>query len=362
MLIDPKLSIKRMKEYVGGKSIEEVACSYGIDEQNIIKLGSNENCLGPSALAIEAAKRAANEIHLYPSVDAVEFREELSKHYGFPVENIVVGAGMDGVIETLLRVYLDKGDESIIPLPTFSYYENVTNFNSASPVFVDRKKPGYGLDVDAIIAKANKKTKFIFITSPNNPTGNVATEKEIKAIAESVDCIVFVDEAYADFSDKSLLSLAKKHDNIVVGRTMSKAWGLAGLRIGYAFVPDWVYKDYMKAATPFSLNRISIAAGIAALRDKAHYENSVSTVRSGRKYLMENLPFKAMSSEANFILLDVSPLKAHYVVSECMKRGIILRDCSSFREMGETFVRITVGTPEQNERVVDALRAIRGMP
>ena len=143
----------------------------------------------------------------------------------------------------------------------------------------------------------------------------------------------------------TLLDMAKKYDNIVIGRTMSKAWGLAGLRIGYAFVPGWVYKDYMKAATPFSLNRISIAAGIAALRDKEHYKNSVSTVRSGRDYLMKNIPFKAIPSEANFILVDVSPLKSHYVVDECMKRGIIMRDCSSFRELGDTFVRITVGTP-----------------
>jgi histidinol-phosphate aminotransferase len=350
-----------MNEYVGGKSIEEVARSYGIDERDIIKLGSNENCLGPSMAAIDAVKRIAGEVHLYPSVDAIEFREELSKHYDFPAGNIVVGAGMDGVIETLLRVFLDKGDESIIPLPTFSYYENVTNYNSAKPVFVSRK-PGYALDVDEIINKAGKHTKFIFITSPNNPTGNVATAEEIRAIAESVKGIVFVDEAYVDFSGHTLLDMAKKYDNVVIGRTMSKAWGLAGLRIGFGFVPDWIFKDYMKAATPFSLNRISIAAGIAALRDRAHYANSIATVKAGREYLTKNLPFKAFPSEANFILVDVSPLKARYVVSECMKRGIILRDCTSFRNMGETFVRITVGTQEQNERVVDALRAIRGSP
>ena len=205
-------------------------------------------------MAIEAVKRMAHEIHLYPSVDAIEFREELSKYYGFPVENIVVGAGMDGVIETLLRVFLDKGDESIIPLPTFSYYENVTNFNSASPVFVDRKKPGYGLDVDAIVAKAGKNTKFIFITSPNNPTGNVATEKEIERSPSplTVSCSWMRHTRTSPMG--RCWTWRKNTTRIVIGRTMSKAWGLAGLRIGYAFVPGWVYKDYMKAATPFSLD------------------------------------------------------------------------------------------------------------
>lgn len=344
---------------MAGKSIEEVARSCGIDERNIIKLASNENCLGPGQMAIDAIKKVAAEAYLYPSVDAIELREELSGHYGFPVDNVVVGAGMDGVIETLLRVYLDKGDNAIIPTPTFSYYENVTNFNSAKPVFVKRK-PDYGLDVDAIIEKANKRTKFIFITSPNNPTGNLATKKEIKTIAESVGCIVFVDEAYVDFSGRTLTDMAKKYDNVIIGRTMSKAWGLAGLRIGFAFVPGWVYKDYMKAATPFSLNRVSIAAGIAALRDQAHYARSIATVKAGRDYLQKHIPYRTLPSEANFLLVDVSPLKSSHVVSECMKRGIILRDCASFRGMGETYVRITVGTQEQNERVIEALRAICG--
>lgn len=348
-----------MKEYVAGKNIEEVARSFGIDEKDIIKLASNENCLGPSLKAIQAIKDMACTAHLYPSVDAIEFREELSRYYGFPAGSIIAGPGMDGVMETLLRVFLDKGDETIIPLPTFSYYENVTGFSSAKPIFSARKAD-YSLDTEDIIKKVSKRTRIIFITSPNNPTGNVTPIGDIKAIVESVKCLVFVDEAYIDFSDSTALDIVKKYDNVIVGRTMSKAWGLAGLRIGYAFVPEWVSAQYMKAATPHSISRVSIAAAIAALNDKEHYKKSVATVRSGRAFLEANIPFKTFPSEANFILMDVAPMKSKTVVNECMKRGIILRDCASFRGMGDTFVRITVGTMEQNARLVKALKEIYG--
>lgn len=358
-LISPKPSIKKMKEYVAGRNIEEVARSYGIDERDVIKLASNENCLGPSPKAIAAIKKAAWTVHLYPSVDAVELREELAGHYGFPIENVVTGPGMDGVMETLLRVFLDKGDESVIPLPTFSYYENMSGFCSAKPVF-SMRKPDYSLDIEDILSKVSKRTRFIFITSPNNPTGNVAPPGDIRAIVESVKCLVFVDEAYVDFAKGSALGMVKKYDNVIVGRTMSKAWGLAGLRIGYAFVPEWVLGQYMKASTPHSISRVSLAAAIGALHDSEHYKKSVETVKAGRRYLRANVPFRTFPSEANFILMDVSPMKSGHVVDECMKRGIILRDCSSFRGMGDTFVRVTVGTPLQNARLVEALGAIRG--
>jgi len=358
-VIRPKPSIESMKEYVAGRNIEEVARSYGIDEQDVIKLASNENCLGPSPKAVAAIGRAAETIHLYPSVDAIELREALAAHYNMPVGNIVAGPGMDGVMETLLRVFLDKGDESVIPLPTFSYYENVTGFSSAKPVF-SMRKADYSLDTGDLLSKVTDRTKFIFITSPNNPTGNITPVRDIEEIAKEVKSLVFVDEAYIDFADHTALDLVKKYDNVIVGRTMSKAWGLAGLRIGYAFVPEWVLKQYMKAATPHSISRVSIAAALGALDDPEHYRKSVETVRAGRKYLAENIPFKVLPSEANFILMDVAPRKSKLVADECMKRGIILRDCSSFRGMGDTFVRVTVGTPEQNKRLVDALKEIHG--
>jgi histidinol-phosphate aminotransferase len=193
MMIRSRQSVREIKEYVPGKNVEEVAASYGIDERSIVKLASNENCLGPSPRAVEAIRDAACDVHVYPSVDAFELREALARRFAVPVKNIVCGAGMDGVLETLLRAYLDPGDESIIPLPAFSYYEIVTRFCGATPVFCDRRDD-FTLDVDAVLEKVTGRTKFIFITSPNNPTGNLTPVEDIRKIAAAVDAIVFVDE------------------------------------------------------------------------------------------------------------------------------------------------------------------------
>ena len=359
-MIKARQSVREIKEYVAGKNVEEVAASYGIEERSIVKLASNENCLGPSPRAVEAIRNAACDAHIYPSVDAIELRQAIAERYHMPLGTVVCGAGMDGVLETLLRAFLESGDETLIPLPAFSYYEIVTRFCGATPVFCNRRDD-FSLDVDAVLDKVTGKTKFIFITSPNNPTGNLTPIEDIRAIAEAVEAIVFVDEAYIDFADEaeSALDLVGKYDNVVVGRTMSKAWGLAGMRIGSGFIPEQAFREYMKVATPFALSRISIAAAVAALGDEEHYRRSVDTVRKEREFLSGHMPFKVFPSDANFMLMDTSPLTSRFVVDECMKRGIILRDCASFRGMGDRYVRITVGTHDQNLRLIDALKSIR---
>lgn len=360
-MIRPRQSVRDIREYIAGKNVEEVAASYGIDRQSIIKLASNENCLGVSPMAVEAIRKSACDVHIYPSVDAIELREALAQKYGFPAGNIVCGAGMDGVIETLLRAFLDSGDETIIPLPAFSYYESVTKFCGAKPVFC-RRREDFSLDTDALLEKVTDKTRFVFITSPNNPTGNCTPLEQIREIAEAVEGIVFVDEAYIDFSgnSESATGLINRWDNIVVGRTMSKAWGLAGLRVGYGFMADWVYKEYMKVATPFCLSRIAITASVAALKDVSHYDRTIETITREREYLLKNIPFKVWPSEANFLLVDTTPFTSREMVEACMKRGVIVRDCASFRDMGERYVRITVGTHEQNIRLIEILNSIKG--
>ena len=358
-MIKARQAVREIKEYVAGKNVEEVAASYGIDEQSIIKLASNENCLGPSPKAIEAIRATAGGVHVYPSVDAIELRGAIARKYGLPVGNVACGAGMDGVLETLLRAYLEPGDESIIPLPAFSYYEIVTRFCGAVPVFCPRRED-FSLDVEAVLDKVNGHTRFIFITSPNNPSGNVTPLGDIRDIAGSVESIVFVDEAYIDFADEpSAIGLIGEMDNVVVGRTMSKAWGLAGLRIGYAFMPEPIFREYMKVATPFCVSRISIAAGMAALQDGEHYDRTVSTIRQERQFILDRIPFKVYSSGANFLMIDTKPLTSKKVVEECMKRGVILRDCASFRDIGDHFVRITVGTHDQNLRLIETLKSVK---
>ena len=351
-----KEEIFEIKEYVPGKSIDDIAHAYGLDPDSIIKLGSNENPLGPPPLAVEALIKHASQVSIYPSADAGELVDALSGYTGFPASNIAAsGPGMDGLIDGLMRLIIARGDEVIIPTPTFSYYEISARANGATPVFVKRDED-YAVDVEAILEAASSRTKVIFLCSPNNPSGNLVPEEDVRAIAESTRGLVFVDEAYVEFADSSLAHLVNDYDNIIVGRTFSKAFGLAGLRIGYGIMPQWLKSEYMRAATPFNVSGAAIAAGVGALSDVGHLEKSIELARVGRVYLKKHIPFEVYDSQANFVMVDVAPLKAKDVCEGLLEKGVIVRDCSSFRDAGESLVRVTVGTLEQNDRVIEGFK------
>ncbi|MCE8423549.1 MAG: histidinol-phosphate transaminase [Candidatus Methanoperedens sp.] len=353
-------TVKDIKEYVPGRSIEEIAKKYDLEPAIIIKLGSNENPLGPSPLVVEAIKERAGKVHLYPQVDALDLRKAISGHTGFGVNNIVVsGNGMDGILDTMMRLFMCPEAESIIPIPTFSYYEIATLANGGKPVFVMRETD-FGIDPEKIINNVSENTRMIFICSPNNPSGNSICEDDARKILGSKGTMIFIDEAYADFSENNLSALVKEYDNLIIGRTFSKAFGLAGMRMGYAIVPEWLCREYMKVMTPFSVDVLSSSAGIAALKDHEYLKRSIDTVKKGRVQLMKGLgsSCKVYPSEANFILIDVSPHEANEVLEELLKKGIIVRDCISFRGAGKSLIRITVGTEKQNKKVIGALISI----
>ncbi len=353
-------SIKEIKEYVPGKSIEEIARKYKLAPEKIIKLGSNENPLGASPLVVKAIKENAGKVHIYPPKDAFELRKALCDFTGYPASNLVVsGSGMDGVIDTMLRLFMSHNAEAIIPIPTFSYYEIAALANGGKPIFVKRDK-NFNINAEGILNKVNKNTRIIFLCSPNNPSGNTVSEEDARNILESANAIVFIDEAYADFSEHELKGLAREYDNLVVGKTFSKAFGLAGMRLGYALVPEWICREYMKVMTPFSVDVLSLACAVEALKDKEHFNKTIETVKRGRKQLFEGLNSlcKVFPSEANFILIDVSPHTSAEVSESLLKKGIIVRDCSSFRGAGKSLIRITVGMKEQNEKVIEALHSI----
>ena len=353
-------TIKDIKEYVPGKSIEEIAQKYGFPPDKIIKLGSNENPLGPSPLSVSAIRERIGKINLYPPSDALELRNALSSYVEYPAKNIVVsGNGMDGIIDTVMRLFMSHGIDSLIPVPTFSYYEIATLANGGKPVFVERS-PDFSIQVDKILEKVRDRTGLIFLCSPNNPSGNSMKEEDAREILGYVNAIVFIDEAYVEFAEKGLTGLVKEYNNLIVGRTFSKAFALAGMRMGYAVMPDWIAKEYMKVMTPFSMDALSIAGGIAALQDRAHLIKSIETVKKGRIQLGKGLApiCKVYSSDANFILVDVLPRTAAFVSEMLLRKGIIVRDCTSFRGAGKSLIRITVGTEEQNNMVIEAFRSI----
>lgn len=340
----------RLKPYVAGKGFTEISHRYGITPENIVKLGSNENPYGPSPKAIRAMQDVSPE--RYPEPE--ELMEALSGYTGLPEEMIVIGAGMDGVMDTLTRLFLERGDRALIPIPTFSYYEILTTMAGAEPVFSQR-----GPDFQAS-AEVPDGIKMVFLCSPNNPTGNVMPEKDVRKVLESTDAIVFLDEAYVEFADKSLIALVKEYDNLVVGRTLSKAFGLAGMRLGYAVAPEWIAREYRRAAPPFfGISCASVAAGVAALGDLDFMRASVSKIKSERERLHKEIG--SYPSQANFLYLQTKET-SDKVTERFLSRGIIIRDCRSFRGAGEHHVRITVGTPEQNDLFLRAFRDIADSP
>jgi histidinol-phosphate aminotransferase len=303
------------------------------------------------------------KLSVYPwEQDEDELRAGVARYVGFSAENIVIGAGIDGVVDTLVKIFIANGNEAIIPIPTFSLYESLVTIAGGMPRYIPRKRAdNFDISGDKLIAACNDRTRMIFLSSPNNPTGNCIAERDVKEIAESVPtAMVVIDEAYVEFADTSLVNLVNEYETVVVLRTFSKAFGLAGLRVGYAIVPEWLVSAYKKVAIPFSVNSVAIQAAIAALSDKDHVRRSIELVKSGRTFLENNLQglFKVYPSEANFVLLDVSPQKSSEVCDALEKKRITVRDCASFRGAGDSFIRISVGMQEDNERVVEALKRL----
>ncbi|MDI6810647.1 MAG: histidinol-phosphate transaminase [archaeon] len=356
MRVPVRSSLKELEEYKPGKVVE-----------GAIKLSSNENPLGPSPKVVRAIVESLEsgdlKLSMYPWEQNEDvLRAEIARYIGFGVENIVIGAGIDGVLDTLVKIFVGNGDEALIPIPTFSLYESQVTIADGIPRYITRKGDGnFTIPADDVIAACNDRTRMIFLGSPNNPTGNCIAEADVRALAESVPAaMVVIDEAYVEFADSSLVNLVNGYENVLVLRTFSKAFGLAGLRVGYAVIPEWLESPYKKVAIPFSVNSVAIQAAIAALSDKDHLRRSIELVKAGRLFLEENLQglFKIYSSKANFVLVDVLPRKSSEVCDALEKKGITVRDCSSFRGAGDSFIRISVGTREQNEKVVEALKHI----
>ena len=338
--------LSQLKPYIAGKGYTEITRKYKVPLEDIVKLGSNENPYGPSPQVARALKTIS--VERYP--ESEELLSALSSYIGFPEENIVIGAGMDGVMETLTRLFLEKGDKSLIPIPTFSYYEILTILNGAKPIFAER-----GLDFE-IPKNIPNDVKMVFICSPNNPTGNATPEDVMRQLTETTEAIVFLDEAYVEFAEKSFANLVEKYDNFIVGRTMSKAFGLAGLRLGYAVVPEWIAEQYRRAAPPFfGITCASVAAGIAALRDLEYMRLSVSKICSERERLWKAM--RCPPSQANFLYVEtIEP--SDIVAEKLLRQGIIIRDCRSFLGSGDHHIRVTIGTTEQNNRFLQAYQKL----
>jgi histidinol-phosphate aminotransferase len=348
-------AICKLEEYKAGKSVEEVRRRYGVEK--VIKLASNENPYGASPKAIKAFK-SFKSLHVYPETDPLDLREKIAKYIGFNENRIVVGAGIDGILENVFKLFVSEGDEVIIPTPSFPYYHILTGIYGSREIRIKRRDD-FSIDANAILDAMNKKTKLVIICSPNNPTGNTEDQRVISEIVKNSDAMIFIDEAYAEFSSKNLLGLAE-NENVIIARTFSKAFGLANLRLGYAVVPEQLRGYFKKVSTPFPISTPAKLAAIAALEDKEHLKMVVEKTRSERNRIakkLNKLGVKAYPSEANFIFVEV-PIKAPLLTEELLRRGIIIRDCSNFIGCNEFQVRVSVGKRLENDRFLKTMEEV----
>jgi len=344
--------LKNVPEYVPGKSVDEVMRLYGL--KRVVKLASNENPYGASPKVREVLANF-DGFHVYPSPGEMEeLAERISDYLGVEKERIVLGAGIDGILENVFKMLVDPLDEVVIPVPSFPYYHTLSAIMNARDVRV-RRRENFEIDLEGVRRSISDRTKMVVVCSPNNPTGNVEDPEVVREIAESFDVLVFVDEAYAEFSNTDMLDLSD-YENVVIARTFSKAFGLANLRIGYAVMSSELKRAYMKVSTPFPVSSVAIRCAMAALDDIDHMRRCVERIREERERLYSELGrrVKVYPSEANFLFFE-SNVRASELVEELMKRGVIVRDCSRFVGCSPFAVRVSVGRREENDLFLSAL-------
>ncbi|MDD3372682.1 MAG: histidinol-phosphate transaminase [Methanoculleus bourgensis] len=336
--------------YSYAKSAEDVAREHGIDR--VARLASNENPRPPSPAVIEAASRALQAANRYPDTRAAPLVEALRRYHGD--YRFVTGVGMDGVIETVIRTVVEPGEAVVVSTPTFSFYGLAAAAHGARVVSIPRRED-FSVDTTAFI-EACRGAKLAFLCSPNNPTGNSVTPEAVEEILEGMEGLLFLDNAYVEFSGIDYRPLMRRHENLILGRTMSKIFALAGMRVGYAFVPGWLEPFYHRAATPFALNSVSLAAAAAALADTDRVRETCDHVRRWRSRFLEEVPFRTFPSDANFVMIDVSPLTGDEAVERLAAKGVLVRSCTSFPGLGDHYIRVCIGEDWENERFLEAAK------
>jgi len=347
-----------LKGYPAPQPLEEFARSLGVRPEDVVKLDQNENPYGCSPRVPEALATFP-WYHVYPDPDHRALRERLGEYTGVDPSAIFLGNGSDELIELLLRLFVEPGDRVISAAPTFGYYATAADVSGAEYLTVPRGSR-FEIAVDAVANAVNDRTKLIFVASPNNPTGNATPLEAIERLL-ALDCLVVVDEAYFEFSGQTALPLLRDGaENLVVLRTFSKWAGLAGLRLGYGIFPTALQSIVAAAKAPYSVSQAAEVAGLASLDDLDYLRSTVDKILVERDRLSEGLAATGLlapfPSDANFLLCEVQRMSAEELQTELTRRAILVRRYDSPRL--ENCLRISVGRPEQNERLLTALREI----
>ncbi|UCD54716.1 MAG: histidinol-phosphate transaminase [Candidatus Omnitrophota bacterium] len=352
--------ISKVKPYTPGKPIEEVKREMGLKE--VIKLASNENALPPAPAARRAAKKALLTINRYPDGGCFYLKKALAGHLRVRPENIIVGNGSDEIIILALRAFLKRGEEVIIARPTFLIYELASQIAGARIKFAPLKDFRY--DIPRMARLISGKTRLIFIANPDNPTGTYVTKKEIDFLVSRApkNTIIYFDEAYFEFAKniKNFPDTMKyiKNKNIIITRSFSKIYSLAGLRVGYGIAKSEIIECLNRVREPFNVNSVAQAAAQASLNDRRYIEKTIKFVEKAKSFLykeLDSLGLKYIPSVTNFVLINTGR-DSKKVYRKLLKRGIIIREMSPWKLTN--FIRVTVGTMKENRKFIKALKEV----
>ncbi|WP_372519262.1 histidinol-phosphate transaminase [Candidatus Ruminimicrobiellum ovillum] len=359
---------KTFQPYVAGKPIETLKRELGL--KHIIKIASNENPLGPSKKAVKAMKDMADKVYFYPDFNSTELKMALAKHYKLKINNIIVGCGSDELIEIIARAYFNPEDEVVISKYSFTRYQMAVKLMNAKSVVVPMKE-GFVHDLKAMAKACNKNTKAVFITNPNNPTGTYNTKKEFEEFLKDlplnkygVKPLVISDEAYCEFASykkdfPDTLKYLAKNPNLIILRTFSKIYAMAGARVGYGLVSETVSDYIERIRPPFNVNKFAQAGAIASLNDKSQVKRSVAHVRKEFKFIfaaLNKMGIKYIDSVGNFFLMSVAPFKGKQVFQDMLKEGVIIRAMDEY-ELYD-YVRVTIGTRKENELFLKKIKKV----
>ena len=348
--------IRAIKAYIPIEPTDILSQRIDIPAEKVIKLDGNENLYGCSPKVKEAL--AKHDYHLYPDPEQRELRKALGKYTGIDSKHIIAGSGSDELIDLILRLFIEPDDKVINCPPTFGMYLFSTDVCGGKTVRIPRKQD-FSVDVEAIKKAIDKRTKVIFIASPNNPSGDITAEPDILELLKA-NIVVVIDEAYHEFSRMTVAPLVPNYPNLIVLRTFSKWAGLAGLRVGYGIFPANLVGHLMKIKQPYNVNVAAQIAALESLRDLPYLQSTIKAIISERERLLTMLAelgwLKVYPSQANFVLCSVLRGNAKIIHQELQRRGIFIRyfDTPELQDC----LRISIGKPEHTEALIAALKEL----
>jgi histidinol-phosphate aminotransferase len=354
-------TLSSLPVYQPGRPIEELARELGLPADDIIKLASNENPLGPSRLALRAMRNAVAQVNLYPDGGSFLLKQKLAQHLGLTPNHLLLGSGSNEVIELLGHALLSPSAEVVVSQYCFAVYPIVTALFGAKLIQVPAKN--YGHDLDAMLRAVTSNTRIVFVANPNNPTGTSVPAGRLQQFIDAVPATVVIalDQAYIEFQDQPLDLLpeirAAARPNLLLMRTFSKIYGLAGVRLGYGVGHADFIAELNKIRQPFNINSLAQAGAVAALDDHAHVKKTRRITAHGLKFYareFRKLGLEFIPSSANFVLVRVG--EGERVFNQLQQRGLIVRPMGSYRL--PEWIRISIGTPKQNQRCMEALKAV----